>query len=130
MMSDRVLSSPTSTPRRPTCELVGGWNLGYTSHSRWDGDPNRQMSSVYVYDNVLPGRKREQFIRHHLMHAIGLAHDEFPESAVYQLVQDDSMEQRMGAAKITNHDVALLGSSMAESRETGTAAGLFEPLPG
>ena len=48
--------------------------------------------------------------RHGLLHCIGLAHDDNPASAIHPFpnAYDDGGADRMAAARITDHDKALL----------------------
>jgi len=79
--------------------------LGYAKHYRDNGEV-----SVYArVTSAVDSSKMEQFVaRHMLLHAAGLAHDDFPESAIYPLTAEDSTEDQMEAARITEHDIELL----------------------
>jgi hypothetical protein len=83
----------------------GSRELGLSRHFK-----SRQglHSEVFVYSNAGSERLVYLVAQHELLHSLGLAHDDFPDSALYPFTADDTMSDTMDTARITDHDVALL----------------------
>lgn len=84
--------------------------LGFVRHHRSDmGDTFTIRCDVWIDSNIGSLRLEYLVIHHELLHAIGLAHDDDnPSSAIYPFTPDDTMWEQMGAARITDHDRALI----------------------
>lgn len=83
--------------------------LGTARHHRTNsGGQLALRCDLHIY-NVGSLRGEYLVIHHELLHAIGLAHDpDNPASAIYPFTADDSMWERMQAARITDFDRALI----------------------
>ena len=88
---------------------TAGSPLGWVSHSKYaDG---RLFAEVGINATVVGERMVYLVAHHELLHVIGLRHDtDNPSSAMYPFTNDDTMEARMHAARITDHDRALVRS--------------------
>lgn len=82
----------------------GSKKLGTAHHYK---SPEAMYAHATVYSAT--GSLRLTFLvaHHELLHVAGLAHDSFPDSAMYGMDHDDSLE-RMTPARITDHDKSLL----------------------
>lgn len=84
--------------------------LGFARHHRTNsGGQPALRCDLHIYSTVGSLRGEYLVIHHELLHAIGLAHDDDnPASAIYPFTSDDTMWERMQAARITDHDRALI----------------------
>jgi hypothetical protein len=83
-----------------------GRPLGYTQHYWAFGS-----LGALVGVSSAAGSERMVYLitRHELLHVVGLGHDQYnPSSCMHPLTADDTNEQRMGAARITDFDNRLL----------------------
>jgi hypothetical protein len=66
---------------------------------------------IDIYAGIGSLRHEYLVVHHELLHCAGLAHDaDNPASAIYPFTNDDTMWERMQAARITDHDRELLRS--------------------
>lgn len=96
-----------------------GSTLGWARHRRdGSGSDSRVYCDLVVYSTV--GNLRNEYLvaHHELLHCLGLAHDpDNPASAIYPFTMDDTMWDRMHAARITDADRARLRELYCEDLE-------------
>lgn len=98
-----------SNRRNSGGDRAKGSTLGWARHRRMDGAGSRIYCDLVVYSTA--GNLRNEYLvaHHELLHCLGLAHDpNNPASAIYPLTMDDTMWDRMHAARITDADRARL----------------------
>lgn len=84
--------------------VTGTKRLGTARHYK---TPNGLYAQGHVYSNTGSSRLTFLVAHHELLHIAGLAHDDFPDSAIYSFDHDDSL-QSTTPARITDFDKALL----------------------
>lgn len=86
--------------------------IGWAYHDRTDsGGQHSLRCHLHVRSNVGSLRGEYLVAHHEILHCLGLAHDDDnPASAIYPFTEDDSMWDRMQAARITDADRARLRS--------------------
>jgi len=84
--------------------------LGWARHQRNESGADAELHCDLAVYSTVGNLRREYLVAHHeLLHCLGLAHDpNNPASAIYPFTEDDTMWDRMHAARITDADRARL----------------------
>jgi len=99
-------------PRRVGGRRPSKAPLGWAYHDRANSSSESTLRChLHVRSNVGSLRGEYLVAHHEILHCLGLAHDQNnPASAIYPFTDDDTMWERMQAARITDADRARLRS--------------------